>query len=247
MSAAAPDLRPAGAALEVEGVEAGYGEARVLHGVSLRVRAGSIAAVLGSNGAGKTTLMRLIAGLLRPRIGRLVYAGDDATHLSASARVAAGIALVPEGRLVFADFSVEENLLVGAFSRRARAGRKAMLEELYARYPVLRERRRQLGGTLSGGQQQMLAIGRGLMSRPRLLLLDEPSLGLAPRAVGEMFEMVQQIRATGTTILLVEQNARRSLEIADDAFVLETGTLAIAGTAASLLNDDRVRRAYLGL
>ena len=233
--------------LQVDQVQAGYGEVRVLHGVSLTVQTGSITVVLGSNGAGKTTLMRLIAGLLRPRAGTLVYAGRPATSLAAAARVAAGIALVPEGRLVFADFTVEENLLVGAFSPRARRGSGEMLEELYTRYPVLRERRRQLAGTLSGGQQQMLAIARGLMSRPRLLLLDEPSLGLAPRLVGEMFDMVREIRASGTTILLVEQNARRSLEIADDAFVLESGVLVVSGTAASLLDDDRVRRAYLGL
>lgn len=228
-------------------VHAGYGQASVLHGVSLRVDAGSIVAVLGSNGAGKTTLMRTIAGLLTPRAGRLVYAGADVTPLKASARVGAGIALVPEGRLIFPDFTVEENLLVGAFARRVRPARYAILEELYARYPVLRERRRQAAGTLSGGQQQMLAIGRGLMSKPRLLLLDEPSLGLAPRAVAELFDMIGEIRDGGTTILLVEQNARRTLEIADQAFVLETGAIVVSGAASALLDDDRVRKAYLGL
>ena len=228
-------------------VHAGYGQASVLHGVSLRVDAGSIVAVLGSNGAGKTTLMRTIAGLLTARAGRLVYAGADMTPLNAAARVGAGIALVPEGRLIFPEFTVEENLLVGAFAKRVRPARYAILEELYMRYPVLRERRRQTAGTLSGGQQQMLAIGRGLMSKPRLLLLDEPSLGLAPRAVTELFDMIREIRQVGTTILLVEQNARRTLEIADQAFVLETGGIAVSGAASALLNDDRVRRAYLGL
>lgn len=233
--------------LEVDRLQAGYGQASVLRGVSLAVQPGSIVVVLGSNGAGKTTLMRSVAGLLPLREGRVIYEGRDVTALTAAARVAAGIAMVPEGRLVFPEFSVEENLLVGAFSRRARSGRAARLEQLYGRYPVLRQRRRQPAGTLSGGQQQILAIARGLMSQPRLLLLDEPSLGLAPRVVDEMFDMVGEIRASGTTVLLVEQNARRSLQIADDAFVLETGVVAVAGPAASLLNDDRVRRAYLGL
>ncbi len=235
------------AILEVDGVHVGYGQASVLHGVSLRVEAGSIVAVLGSNGAGKSTLMRAVAGLLTPRAGRLVYAGADVTPFTAAARVGAGIALVPEGRLIFPDFTVEENLLVGAFARRVRPARHATLEELYARYPVLRERRRQAAGTLSGGQQQMLAIGRGLMSKPSLLLLDEPSLGLAPRAVAELFDMVCEIRQAGTTVLLVEQNARRTLEIADYAFVLETGAIVVSGVASALLDDDRVRRAYLGL
>ena len=233
--------------LEVGEVHAGYDQASVLHGVSLRVGNGSIVAVLGSNGAGKTTLMRTIAGLLTPRAGRLVYAGADMTPLNAAARVGAGIALVPEGRLIFPEFTVEENLLVGAFAKRVRPARHAILEELYTRYPVLRERRRQTAGTLSGGQQQMLAIGRGLMSKPRLLLLDEPSLGLAPRAVTDLFDMIREIRQAGTTILLVEQNARRTLEIADQAFVLETGGVVVSGAASALLDDDRVRRAYLGL
>ncbi len=233
--------------LDVERVHSGYGEIRVLHGVSLQVSAGSVTALLGSNGAGKTTLLRGIAGLLTVSQGHILYQGTDITALRASARVNEGIALVPEGRLIFGDFTVEENLLAGAFSQRARADRAALLEELYGRYPLLRERRRQLGGTLSGGQQQILAIARGLMSRPRLLLLDEPSLGLAPRMVAELFETIRAISATGLTVLIVEQNVRATLELADRAFVLENGQIMLAGSAAELLADDGVQRAYLGL
>ncbi len=233
--------------LSVERVHSGYGEIRVLHGVSLQVAAGSVTALLGSNGAGKTTLLRGIAGLLAVSQGHILYQGTDITALRASARVNEGIALVPEGRLIFGDFTVEENLLVGAFSQRARADRVALLEELYGRYPLLRERRRQLGGTLSGGQQQILAIARGLMSRPRLLLLDEPSLGLAPQMVAELFETVRAISATGVTVLIVEQNVRATLELADWAFVLENGQIMLSGSAAKLLADDGVQRVYLGL
>ena len=233
--------------LSVERVHAGYGEIRVLHGVSLQVAAGSITALLGSNGAGKTTLLRGIAGLLTVSKGHILYQGTDITTLRASARVNEGIALVPEGRLIFGDLTVEENLLAGAFSQRARADRAALLEELYGRYPLLRERRRQLGGTLSGGQQQILAIARRLMSRPRLLLLDEPSLGLAPQMVAELFETVRAISATGVTVLIVEQNVRATLELADRAFVLENGQIMLSGSAAELLADDGVQRAYLGL
>ena len=233
--------------LSVERVHSGYGEIRVLHGVSLQVAAGSVTALLGSNGAGKTTLLRGIAGLLAVSQGHIRYQGTDITALRASARVNEGIALVPEGRLIFGDFTVEENLLAGAFSQRARADRAALLEELYGRYPLLRERRRQLGGTLSGGQQQILAIARGLMSRPRLLLLDEPSLGLAPQMVVELFETVRAISATGVTVLIVEQNVRATLELADRAFVLENGQIILSGSATELLADDRVQRAYLGL
>ncbi|MCF4167368.1 ABC transporter ATP-binding protein [Zavarzinia compransoris] len=233
--------------LELDGIHAGYGEVRVLHGVSLKVRTGGVTALIGSNGAGKTTLLRVIAGLLPVRRGNLVYDYREFTDADAAHRVEAGIALVPEGRMVFPDFTVEENLLIGAFTPRVRARRVELAATLYDRYPILKERRRQLAGTLSGGQQQLLAIARGLMSEPKLLLLDEPSLGLSPQAVADLFRMIEEIRATGVTIMLVEQNVRSTLEISDTAFVLETGEIALSGRAADLLADDRVRQAYLGL
>ena len=233
--------------LEIDRVHAGYGEVQVLHGVSLKVATGGVTALVGSNGAGKTTLLRTIAGLIPVREGNIVYAFNEITGADAAERVESGIALVPEGRLVFPDFTVEENLMIGGFTPRVRAQRGRLMAELYDRYPILRERRRQLAGTLSGGQQQVLAIARGLMSQPRLLLLDEPSLGLSPQAVKDLFRMIEEIRKSGVTILLVEQNVRTTLEIADTAFVLETGEVALSGKASELLQDDRVRRAYLGL
>ncbi|GAA4330273.1 ABC transporter ATP-binding protein [Pigmentiphaga soli] len=233
--------------LEVEGVHAGYGEIRVLHGVSLAIDGGSITALVGSNGAGKTTLLKVLAGLIPPLQGSVFYRHRDITDEGAARRVAKGIALVPEGRLVFPNFSVEENLLVGAFTPRVRAERAALLEQMYDRYPLLRERRRQMAGTLSGGQQQLLAIARGLMSRPSVLLLDEPSLGLAPQAVRDLFRMIAAIREAGVTVMLVEQNVRATLEIADAAFVLESGRIALSGAAADLAADDRVQRSYLGV
>jgi branched-chain amino acid transport system ATP-binding protein len=233
--------------LSVESVDAGYGEVHVLHGVSLHIAAGGITALLGSNGAGKTTLLRTIAGLLPASAGRVAYQGASLHGLPASARVDRGIVLVPEGRLIFGDFTVEENLLAGAFCARARSRRAETLEEMYARFPMLRQRRRQMGGTLSGGQQQILAIARGLMSRPALLLLDEPSLGLAPMMVAELFAAVRDIRDAGITVLIVEQNVRATLELADDGFVLETGRITLRGSASALLGNDAVRQAYLGL
>lgn len=233
--------------LALESIHTGYGEVQVIHGVTMAVAEGSITALVGSNGAGKSTLLRAVVGLLPVRAGRIVYRGEDITGSRPSDRVASGIALVPEGRLVFPDFTVEENLLVGGFTARVRPDRRRLMEELYERYPILRERRRQLAGTLSGGQQQILAVARGLMSRPSLLLLDEPSLGLSPQAVAALFSMIVEIRQSGVTVLLVEQNVRTTLEIADAAFVLEVGEIVLAGAGADLLEDDKVRRAYLGL
>jgi branched-chain amino acid transport system ATP-binding protein len=233
--------------LEISDLSAGYGDITILRQISLQVPGGSIIAIIGSNGAGKTTLMRTISGLIPAADGRIAYAGRDITRLKPSERVAAGISLVPEGRLIFADFTVAENLAIGAFTPRARQARQQTLDRLYAHYPLLAERRRQRGGTLSGGEQQTLAIARALMSRPRLLLLDEPSLGLAPKPVAQLFEAIEEIRRSGVTVVLVEQNVRATLEIADHAFVLENGRVEISGPARDLLADPRVQQAYLGL
>lgn len=233
--------------LELDNIHAGYGEVRVLHGLSMKIEEGCITALVGSNGAGKSTLLKTIAGLLPVSTGNIAYKYREITRDDPAERVHAGVALVPEGRLVFPEFTVEENLLIGAFTPRVRRDRARLVESFFERYPILRERKRQLAGTLSGGQQQILAIARGLMSCPSLLLLDEPSLGLSPQAVAALFEMIVEIRKTGVTVLLVEQNVRTTLEIADKAFVLELGQLALSGTAADLLADDNVRRAYLGL
>ena len=233
--------------LEIADLSAGYGDITILRHVSLSAVAGSITAIVGSNGAGKTTLMRTISGLIPSSGGRIDYDGRDITRMKPSERVVAGISLVPEGRLIFSDFTVAENLIIGAFTSRARKDRQQTLDSLYRRYPLLAERRKQHGGTLSGGEQQMLAIARALMSQPRLLLLDEPSLGLAPKPVAQLFEAIEEIRRTGVTVVLVEQNVRATLEIADHAFVLENGRVEISGRADTLLADPRVQQAYLGL
>jgi branched-chain amino acid transport system ATP-binding protein len=233
--------------LTIDGIQAGYGDIVILHGVSLTVAEGSVTALLGSNGAGKTTLMRVVAGLITPRAGAISFDGRDLTRVPASDRVEWGVSLVPEGRLIFADFTVEENLFVGASAPRPRAERDRTLRQVFDMFPILSERRRQKGRTLSGGEQQMLAIGRALMARPRLLLLDEPSLGLAPKVMTQLFETVQAIRRAGLTVLIVEQNVQTTLSIADRAYVLENGRLAMEGTGSSLLSDPRIKRAYLGL
>ena len=233
--------------LEIADLSAGYGEAGVLHAVSLDVARGSITALVGSNGAGKTTLMRTVAGLLPVKAGGIVFDGSDLTRAAPHDRVERGLSLVPEGRLIFPGFSVEENLRAGAIAPHARPRLAARLEEMYALFPILKQRRRQPGGTLSGGEQQMLAIARGLMSCPRLLLLDEPSLGLAPAVAQSLFETIVRIRGTGVTVFVVEQDIRSTLEIADTAYVLENGRIVMLGTAADLLEDPQVRQAYLGL
>jgi branched-chain amino acid transport system ATP-binding protein len=233
--------------LEIEDLVAGYGNAEVLHGVSLRAAEGGVTALLGANGAGKTTLMRAVAGLIRPVRGGIRFAGDAIETWPSDRRVEAGIALVPEGRMVFPEMTVEENLRVGAFARHARGHASTGLERAYALFPRLRERRRQLGATLSGGEQQMLAIGRGLMARPRLLLLDEPTLGLAPILAQGIFATVAALRAEGLTILIAEQDVRSTLAVADRGTVLESGRAAAEGEGAALLADPRIRTAYLGL
>lgn len=233
--------------LQLEKITAGYGEVRILNAVSLEVAEGSISALVGSNGVGKTTLMRVLAGLLPLDGGKVVFSGNDISRAPPHDRVERGMALVPEGRLIFPDFSVEENLRIGAVSPHARAQAAERTEEMYTLFPRLRERRRQAGGTLSGGEQQMLALARGLMSAPRLLLLDEPSLGLAPVITASLFETIEQIRDRGVTVFIVEQDISSTLAISDLAYVMENGRIAVTGTGADLLQDPTVREAYLGL
>ena len=232
--------------LEIEGLDCAYGELRALSGVSARIAPGEIVALVGSNGAGKTTLLRAVAGLVRPRAGRIRWEGGELGAVAPHRLVERGLAMVPEGRRLFGRMTVEENLGLGAFSARARPERQASLESVYATFPRLRERRRQLAGVLSGGEQQMVAIGRALMTRPRLLMLDEPSLGLAPRAVETIFAVLGTINRAGVAVFLVEQNVRAALGLAHRAYVLEHGRIAGAGPAAALLDDPEVRRAYLG-
>jgi len=233
--------------LEVTGLDAGYGDVRVLFGAALSVHQGEVVALLGSNGAGKTTLIRTVVGLIRPRSGSVYFAGDRIDGLTAHEVVDRGVACVPEGRQVFPQMSVEENLLLGSFLRRARKGRARNLERIFALFPRLLERRGQDAATLSGGEQQMLAIGRALMSEPRLLLLDEPSLGLAPVVVQMVFRTIAEIRKHGVTVLIVEQNVKRTLRLADRAYVLEQGRIVLTGSGAELMQDPQVRKAYLAL
>jgi branched-chain amino acid transport system ATP-binding protein len=231
--------------LELVDLSVSYGERRALEGVSLTVAEGEIVTLLGANGSGKSTTLRAISGLVRPRRGRILYRGQDLARRRPDAIVAAGIAHVPEGREIFPDFSVRENLLVGAHTA---SGREVAprLQAAWELFPALRERQAQRAGTLSGGEQQMLAIARGLMAGPRLLLLDEPSLGLAPRLTREIFRVIRRINAAGVTVLLVEQNARGALAVARRGYVLETGRVAVAGPSAALAADPRIRAAYLG-
>jgi branched-chain amino acid transport system ATP-binding protein len=235
------------ALLELKAVTAGYGEVVVLREISLSVPEGSVTALIGSNGAGKTTTMRCVAGLLRPQQGTLAWRGKVINSLSASERVELGISLVPEGRMIFPDFTVEENLSIGAFNPRAKPNRTRRLDDMYALFPRLKERRRQHAGTMSGGEQQMLALARGLMAEPKLLLLDEPSLGLAPSIVSQVFGTIETVRGMGVTIIIVEQNVHRTLELADYAYVLENGRIVIQGEAHSCVEDPRIKQAYLGL
>jgi branched-chain amino acid transport system ATP-binding protein len=242
-----PAERPARPVLEVEDLRAGYGDVPVLRGVSLEIRAGEIVALVGANGAGKTTTLRAVAGLLAPSGGAVRFEGAPVAGLPTHRIVARGLLLVPEGRRIFPSLTVQENLELGAYLPAAKARRAESLGRTLELFPVLAERRRQAAGTLSGGEQQMLAIGRSLMGRPRLLMLDEPSLGLAPLVADRIFEVIQRISADATPVLLVEQNVRRSLQIARRAYVLEHGAVALAGTAGELVAREDVRRVYLGL
>jgi branched-chain amino acid transport system ATP-binding protein len=236
--------------LEVSGLHVHYGAVEALRGVSLEVGGGELVSLIGANGAGKSTLLKTVVGLLVPTRGSVALAGRDITGRPPEEVLRAGVALVPERRRIFAELTVEDNLSLGAYGlprdREFTARLRQGLEDIYALFPVLRERRRQRGGTLSGGEQQMLAIGRALMSRPRLLLCDEPSLGLAPLVVREIMRLLVRLRETGTTVLLVEQNARMALRIADRGYVLETGEVTMAGPARALLEREDLRVAYLG-
>lgn len=232
--------------LQIDHIDVFYGAIHALKGVSLEVQTGEIVTLIGANGAGKSTTLRTISGLLAPKAGTITFLGADITGKKAHEIVKDGISQVPEGRRVFAEMTVLENLELGAFTRTDKAGIASDLEMVFARFPRLKERRAQLAGTLSGGEQQMLAMGRALMSRPKLLLLDEPSMGLAPLLIREIFDIIVDINKEGTTVLLVEQNANMALSIASRAYVLETGRITLSGAAKELAASEDVRKAYLG-
>ena len=235
------------ALLELEGIETYYGRVRALNGISLSVDTGEVVALIGSNGAGKTTTLRTISGLQHPARGSIRFAGQIITGVSAASRVGLGIGQSPEGRRLFGRMSVLDNLVLGSYTRRDRAGIQKDMDRVFKLFPRLKERSGQISGTLSGGEQQMLAIGRALMSRPKVLMLDEPSLGLAPILQETIFSIIAEINGQGTPILLVEQNALKALEVADRAYVLETGTIVKEGTGEELLHSEVVAKAYLGM
>lgn len=234
------------AMLEVKDLQVYYGVIQALKGISFHVNQGEVIALIGANGAGKTTTLQTLTGILSPKSGSIVFEGKDLTRTPAHKIVEMGMAHVPEGRRVFADMSVYENLLLGAYTRKDKAEIAESLASVYKRFPRLEERKGQRAGTLSGGEQQMLAMGRALMSRPRIILMDEPSMGLSPLLVKEIFAIIREVNKQGITILLVEQNAKMALAISDRAYVLETGTITLSGDAQELLNDTRVKKAYLG-
>lgn len=231
--------------IQVQGLEAGYGHIKAIKAIDFEVPEGSIVSLIGANGAGKSTTMRTLMGLITPTAGHIIIDGEDVTGLKTHAIVKKGISLLPEGRQILQDMSVYENLEMGAYTRNDK-DIEADIKEVFKRFPILDERSYQLGGTLSGGQQQMLAIGRALMARPKYLLLDEPSMGLAPLVVSDIFKTIQEINKAGTTILLVEQNARQALKIADYAYVLETGRIVLHGTGQEIRENPKVMEAYLG-
>ena len=235
------------ALLEVDNIHSYYGHIHALKGISLTVNQGEIVTLIGANGAGKSTTLKTISGLLAPRQGGITFAGKSIASTPAHVVTGLGLVQVPEGRRVFSQMTVQENLEIGAFLRNDNAEIKVDMENIYVLFPRLRERRRQVAGTLSGGEQQMLAMGRAMMSRPRLLLMDEPSMGLAPLLVDTIFDTIQDLNKQGTTILVVEQNARKALQVAHRGYVLQTGTITIGGDAKDLLADPRVVEAYLGL
>ena len=232
--------------LEVNDLQVYYGMIHAIKGVSFHVNEGEIIALIGANGAGKTTILHTITGLIAPKGGQVVFEGKDITKTQAHKIVELGMAHVPEGRRVFAQLSVYQNLKMGAYTRSDKNEIEESLEMVYKRFPRLEERKNQMAGTLSGGEQQMLAMGRALMSKPRIILMDEPSMGLSPILVNEIFDIIQSVSASGTTVLLVEQNAKKALAIADRAYVLETGKISLDGNAKDLLNDDSIKKAYLG-
>ena len=234
------------AMLEVKDLQVYYGVIQALKGISFHVNQGEVIALIGANGAGKTTTLQTLTGILSPKSGSIVFEGKDLTRTPAHKIVEMGMAHVPEGRRVFADMSVYENLLLGAYTRKDKAEIAESLASVYKRFPRLEERKGQRAGTLSGGEQQILAMGRALMSRPRIILMDEPSMGLSPIFVNEIFDIIREVSESGTTVLLVEQNAKKALSIADRAYVLETGSITMDGKAEDLLNDEAVQKAYLG-
>lgn len=232
--------------LEVKDLKVYYGVIQALKGINFHVDKGEIVALIGANGAGKTTTLHTISGLLKAGSGSIIYNGKDITSVPGHDIVKMGMAHVPEGRRVFADMTVAQNLALGAYTRKDKEEIEAILAQVYTRFPRLKERQNQIAGTLSGGEQQMLAMGRALMSHPDIILMDEPSMGLSPLLVNEIFDIIRSVHNDGVTVLLVEQNAKKALSIADRAYVLETGEISMEGKAAELLNDERVRKAYLG-
>ena len=234
------------AMLQVTDLKVNYGVIQAIKGVSFEVNEGEVIALIGANGAGKTTILHTVTGLIAPKSGKIEFEGKDITKMPAHKIVTLGMAHVPEGRRAFADLSVYENLLMGAFTRKDKDEIAKTLEMVYKRFPRLRERKNQVAGTLSGGEQQMLAMGRALMSHPKILLMDEPSMGLSPLFVNEIFDIIKEVSASGTTVLLVEQNAKKALSIADRAYVLETGKIVLDAAADVLMNDPSIKKAYLG-
>lgn len=234
------------AMLEVKDLQVYYGMIQAIKGISFEVNQGEVIALIGANGAGKTTILHTVTGLHAPKAGSIVFEGQDITKVPAHKIVSMGMAHVPEGRRVFAQLSVYDNLKMGAYTRKDKNEIEESLEMVYKRFPRLEERKNQMAGTLSGGEQQMLAMGRALMSKPKIILMDEPSMGLSPIFVNEIFDIIQEVSASGTTVLLVEQNAKKALSIADRAYVLETGSIALEGDAKVLMNDDSIKKAYLG-
>lgn len=233
--------------LEVRNIDVFYGDVQVIRDVSFEVKKGEIVALIGANGAGKSTILKTISGLIRPRKGEVFFEGIPIHKIEPYKLIEMGVSLVPEGRRLFVEMTVEENLDMGALKGEAKKKREKSKELVFELFPRLKERRRQLAGTLSGGEQQMLSIGRGLMSKPRLMMFDEPSLGLAPILVKEIFDVIKRIRNEGTTVLIVEQNTKQTLTISDRAYVLETGRITLNGTGQALLNDEHIKKAYLGV
>ena len=234
------------AMLEVKGLQVYYGVIQALKDISFEVNQGEVIALIGANGAGKTTTLHTVTGLLPSKAGSIMFEGVDITKMPAHKIVEMGIAHVPEGRRVFSQLSVYENLIMGAYTRKDKKEIAENLEKVYQRFPRLKERKNQRAGTLSGGEQQMLAMGRALMSNPKMIVMDEPSMGLSPIFVNEIFDIIEKVSASGTTVLLVEQNAKKALSIADRAYVLETGKIVLSGDANELMNDDSIKKAYLG-
>ena len=232
--------------LKVTDLQVYYGVIQALKGISFEVNEGEVIALIGANGAGKTTILHTVTGLINQKAGKIEFEGKDISHTPAYKIVAEGMAHVPEGRRVFAELSVYDNLMMGAYTRKDKKEIAETLAMVYKRFPRLEERKKQMAGTLSGGEQQMLAMGRALMSKPKIILMDEPSMGLSPIVVNEIFDIIKAVSASGTTVLLVEQNAKKALSIADRAYVLETGKIILEGDAKVLMNDERVKKAYLG-